>query len=140
MEETMRKAYFWAPDLGIKIDLGAVERGSPGAIIREEKFESAGPSNWTDYGAKSLREGGRLSASEDTLMTLNQVNEMDLVAAVDAHSDTEAALVLRFHDADNYLAAVYSKTKPFISLTEIRVWMGLRWVIRQYRRSVLMPG
>jgi hypothetical protein len=101
-------AYFWEPELGIKMDMGAVERPSPGEIIRQEKFDNGGASNWTDYGAKTAREAGRLSASGDTLTIVNQFNGTDFVAAVDGHSGAEAALVLRYHDPDNYLAAVYS--------------------------------
>ncbi|MBI4165639.1 MAG: DUF4038 domain-containing protein, partial [Acidobacteria bacterium] len=101
-------AYYWEPSKGIKIDLGAVERPSPGATIREDKFDDSKASAWTDYGTKSARGGGRLSSSGEMLAILNGVSETDLVAAVDAHSDAEAGLVLRFQDTDNYLAAVYS--------------------------------
>jgi hypothetical protein len=38
------------------------------------------------------------------------LNEQDLVAAVDGKSDASAGLVLRYHDAANYLTAVYSPT------------------------------
>jgi hypothetical protein len=46
------------------------------------------------------------------------VNETDLVAAVSARSNAEAALVLRFHDKDNYLAAVYSPKEKAIYLLD----------------------
>jgi hypothetical protein len=101
-------AYFWEPSLGIKVDLGAVERPSPGAVLREDKFEDSDSSNWTELGTTSLRSGGRMSVSGDSLAIAKAVNEVDVVAGVGGHSDANAGLVLRYHDADNYVAAVYS--------------------------------
>jgi hypothetical protein len=37
-----------------------------------------------------------------------KISELDLMASVDANSDAEAGIILRFHDADNYLVALYS--------------------------------
>jgi hypothetical protein len=114
-------AYFWDPALGIKIDLGTVERPSPAAVIREDKFEAGKASAWTDYGTKSVRDSGTRSANGDMLAVLNEISETNLVAAVDAHSDSEAGLVLRFHDADNYLAAIYSSKEKAIYLLDRKV-------------------
>jgi hypothetical protein len=114
-------AYFWEPSYGVKFDLGAVEVPSHGGILREEKFEDGGSSKWTDFGAKATRESGKLLASGEMLTVLNDVNgEKDLVASVDAHSDAEAGLVLRFHDAGNYLAAVYSPKERSVYLLDRR--------------------
>jgi len=101
-------AYFWEPSLGIKIDLGAVERPEPGAVIHEDRFEDSDNSNWTESGTKGERSGGRLSVAGDSLAIANGVNQADLVGAVDGYSDASAGLVLRYHNAGNYLAAVYS--------------------------------
>jgi hypothetical protein len=111
-------AYFWEPVSGIKVDMGAIERGQPGEIIRQEKFNGEGSSNWTDHGARTARERGGLSASGDTLTIVNQFNGTDFVAAVEGRSDSEAGLVLRYHDPDNYLAAVYSPKEKAIYLVE----------------------
>ena len=111
-------AYYWEPSYGIKFDLGAVEVSSPGAMLRQGKFEDGGNSTWTDYGAKGVRESGRLSASGELLTVLNDVNEKDLVASVDAHHDAGAGLVLRFHDTGNYLAAVYSPKERAVYLLD----------------------
>ena len=119
LEEHVRyHAYFWEPSLGVKIDLGAVERPSSGATIREDKFEDDANSNWTDYAGKSTRGGGRLLASAETVTVVNGVSEANLVAAVDVHGDGNAGLILRFHDADNYLAAVYSAKEKSIYLLD----------------------
>jgi Protein of unknown function (DUF4038)/Domain of unknown function (DUF5060) len=71
-------AYYWEPTLGVKFDLGSVARPSPG-----EKIETGGN-------------------------PLAKISETDLQASVELQSDQAAALLLRYHDADNYLAAVYS--------------------------------
>ena len=111
-------AYYWEPSLGIKVDLGAVERPSPGAVLRDDKFEDSGSSNWTEFGTKSLRSGGRMSVNGDSLAIANEVNEVDVVAGVGGHSDANAGLVLRYHDADNYLAAVYSPKEKTVYLVD----------------------
>jgi hypothetical protein len=113
-------AHFWEPSLGIKVDLGAVERPSPGAVLREDKFEDSDSSNWTELGTgtKSLRSGGRMSVSGDSLAIAKAVNEVDVVAGVGGHSDANAGLVLRYHDADNYVAAVYSPQEKAVYMVD----------------------
>jgi Protein of unknown function (DUF4038)/Domain of unknown function (DUF5060) len=111
-------AYFWEPDSGVMVDMGAIEKGQPGEVIRQEKFGDSGISNWTEHGAKTTVDEGKLRASGDTLTILNQVSETDYVAGVDGRSDAGAALVLRYHDPDNYLAAVYSAKDKAIYLTD----------------------
>jgi hypothetical protein len=39
---------------------------------------------------------------------LEKFNETNLMASVDARSDAEAGLILRFHDFDHYLVALYT--------------------------------
>ena len=101
-------AYYWEPTLGVKFDLGAVERPDPGAVLFSDKFDSDDTSTWTSYRAKGHRGEGKLSAQGGLLDIASKVQEQDLEAAVDGHSDTNAELVLRYHDQDNYIAAVYS--------------------------------
>jgi Protein of unknown function (DUF4038)/Domain of unknown function (DUF5060) len=111
-------AYYWEPTLGVKFDLGAIERPVPGTVLFEDKFDGGENSNWTDYGVKAQRSGGRISARENFLAISNQVHEQDVVAAVDGHSGTSAELVLRYHDADNYVAAVYSPAAKAVYLLD----------------------
>ena len=89
------QAYFWEPSLGVKVHLGAVERPAPGALLSVEGFESA---------------SGHLTLAR-------QVNQADLVAAADGHA-TGLSLILRYHDAGNYLAAAYSSKSRTISLLD----------------------
>jgi hypothetical protein len=93
-------AYFWEPSLGIKFDVGAVERPSPGTLIRKR-------SKFTDY-----------SVGEETLSVFRGVNETNLVAASDVERDGKSALVLRFHDVNNYLAAIYSPEEKLLYLID----------------------
>jgi hypothetical protein len=111
-------AYYWEPTLGVKFDMGSVERPSPGALLLEEKFAGSESSNWTDYKAKALRGGGKMIADGSVLSTVNKLERQDLVASVDGHSDAGAGLILRFHDADNYLAAVYAPTAKAVYLLD----------------------
>ena len=62
------------------------------------------------------KSGGRMLAPANPLTIAGQVNEKDLVASVDGKSDASAALVLRYHDPANYLAAVYSSTAKAVYL------------------------
>ena len=111
-------AYYWEPGLGIKIDLGSVERPSPGSKILEDNFEGEDTSVWVDYGTKSLRSGGRMSGEGGMLAVLKAVSKTDLNASVDARSDADAGLVLRYHDAENYLVAAYSHKERAIYLLD----------------------
>jgi hypothetical protein len=111
-------AFLWDPSLGAKFDLGAVERPAPGTAIREDKFSENSSSKWTDHGAKTARSNGKLTASGDVLTIADDVNEKDVVAAVDAEAGADAGLVLRFHDNDNYVAAVYSSKEKSLYLID----------------------
>lgn len=101
-------AYYWEPSLGIKVDLGSVERPSPGNKILEDNFEDPKNSPWEDLGTKTVRGAGRMSGSGDMLTVLKAESETDFVAPVDARSDADAGLVLRYHEAEDYLVAGYS--------------------------------
>jgi hypothetical protein len=112
------RAYYWEPMLGVKIDLGNVERPAPGSLIRGSKFDENDKSNWIQVGTKNLIGSGRMSAAGNSLAIANGVNETDLVASVDGRREANAGLVLRYHDADNYLAAIYSPTEKSVYVVE----------------------
>ncbi len=119
LEEGVRyRAYYWEPTLGVKFDLGVIERPHPGDVLMSDKFENGDRSEWTDYGDKSSREAGHLSANKALLSMVKGVTEQNLVASVTAHSDADAEIVLRFHDPDNYLAAVYSPKTQTVYLID----------------------
>jgi len=63
---------------------------------------------WKDYGTPTRRENARLVGGKGMVTVAEKISELDLMASVDAHRDAEAGIILRFHDADNYLVALYS--------------------------------
>ena len=101
--------YYWEPTLGIKFDLGTVVLPAPGAVEFQDGFEEAVPSRWAEQSvAKTKREGGTLLADGDNISVVKNLNLQNTVVTVDAHGDSSAGLLLRYHDADDYLVAVYS--------------------------------
>jgi hypothetical protein len=111
-------AYFWDPSLGVKFDLGQIERATQGEMIRSEKFDDGASSRWIDYGAKTAVENGKLLAKGATLTVFTEVSEANVRAAVEVKGDGNASLILRFHDPGNYLEAVYSVHEHAIYLLE----------------------
>ena len=101
-------AYFWEPTTGTRFDLGGVERPAPGAILFTDGFDQKNLA-WTERGTdKGVVGQGALWARGQMLVTLDKVNETNAVASVDVSSDAGAGLLLRYRDADNYIAAMYS--------------------------------
>jgi hypothetical protein len=94
--------------LGVRIDLGRVQAKPDGDVIyREDAFVTKMP-GWVHArdAAQSSRE----------LILLENRFESNAVIRVDARSDADAALVLRYRDADNYLLALYSASKQVLQL------------------------
>lgn len=102
------QAYFWEPALGIRIDMGAVQQPAMAETLFEDRFAGANSPEWKDNGTgSSARGGGRLSLTGERLTTVGSVTVTNGLAAVDAQSGSGAALVLRYGDAENFVAAVY---------------------------------
>ena len=111
-------AYYWEPSLGIKFDLGAVAKPKPGALIREDRFSHISSDAWITTGVASARFDGELVVEGGATSLLKDVKETDLVASVDVRVDADAAILLRFQDADNYVAAVYSPSERAVYIAE----------------------
>lgn len=116
-EGTRYRAHYWEPVLGVKFDLGFVEKPKPGPILRKDHFEN-GKSGWVDVVPGARLHDGRLYAAGAMLSILPKANVADALAAVDIHTDADAALLLRYRDRDNYLAAIYSAQDKSILLRE----------------------
>jgi hypothetical protein len=114
------RAYFWEPALGIKIDLGAVQRPPPSKPLATENF--AGPRDdamkWIEHKSKSepCTGGIRLSGDVVTVATDRQLE--NTIVAVDGHGEGEIGLLLNFKDENNYLAAIYDPRTKSIHLME----------------------
>lgn len=106
-------AYFWDPSIGVKFDLGAVERPALGTLIAQDDFNHT-RSVWTTDGARIEKGEGGLSNNGETVAVLHGVNETDAMASVEAQPTADVGLVLRFHGEGDYIAAVYSAQEKVI--------------------------
>jgi len=98
-------------DLGTVVSVGAAPRPFEGHAqprLFEDRFDGPDAAAWKDHGTPTRREGGHLVGGKGMVTVLEKVNETDLMASVDASSDAEAGIILRFHDQDNYLVALYT--------------------------------
>jgi hypothetical protein len=118
-------AFYFNPTNGKRYDLGTVVSAGPSAKpfeghaqprIFEDRFDGADASAWKDYGTPTRREDGRLVGGKGMVTILEKVNDKDLMASADANSDAEAGILLRFHDPNNYLVALYTPSLKKIYL------------------------
>jgi hypothetical protein len=109
--------FYFDPATGRRFDQGTMMYAGPTAppfkghtkpLLLEETFDKTDAASWKDYGTPTRRENSRLVAGKGTVTVAEKISELDLMASVDANSDAEAGIILRFHDADNYLVAIYS--------------------------------
>jgi hypothetical protein len=108
-KDVVYHAYYWEPMLGIRFDLGAVSLPEPGKLVLMDRFDEKNSAVWLEQGsAKTRREGGKLIASGETLSVVVSIRTEDTVVAVDGRADAGAGVLLRYQNADNYVAAVYS--------------------------------
>lgn len=110
-------AFYFNPGNAKRYDLGTfIYAGPPPKpfeghtqpLLFADKFDGADASAWKDYGTPTQREDGRLLGGKGMVTILEKTSEGDLMASVDARSDAEAGVILRFHDADHYLVGFYS--------------------------------
>jgi len=111
------RAFYFDPVSGRRFDLGRVINTGPLEapfedhalpLLFEDRFEGTDASAWKDYGPPSHRQDGRLIGGKGMVTLLEEVSDTDLRASVEANSNAEAGLILRFHDVDHYLVALYT--------------------------------
>ncbi len=99
-------------DLTLKFDANGVERkpfeGHALPLLFADRFDGAEGGAWKDYGTPSRRQDGRLVGTKGMVTILEKVNETNLMASAEANSNAEAGIILRYHDPQNYLVALYS--------------------------------
>ncbi len=109
--------FYFDPATGRRFDQGTVMYAGPTAppfqghtkpLLLEETFDEADAASWKDYGTPTRRENSRLVGGKGTVTVAEKISELNLMASVDANSDAEAGIILRFHDTDHYLVALYS--------------------------------
>lgn len=120
LESTARyHAYLWEPSMGIKFDLGSVQRPALGATLFQDQFDRKGADRWLDHGdAKGTRKEGTFILSGPVLSTVRRIRESNVLVTVDAHSDAPVTMLLRYQDDGNYVAAVYSPSEQALYLLE----------------------
>jgi len=110
-------AFYFNPCNAKKYDLGTfINAGPPPKpfeghtqpLLLADQFEGADGSAWRDYGTPSQRKDGRLVGTKGMVTILEKINETNLMASIEARSDAEAGIILRFHSPDNYLVALYT--------------------------------
>jgi hypothetical protein len=109
--------FYFDPATGRRFDQGTVRNAGPlpppfdghaMPLLAEDRFDGADAAAWKDHGTPTQRRDGRLAGGKGMVTTLEKVAARDLMVSVDAGSDAEAGVILRFHDADNYLVGLYS--------------------------------
>ena len=102
---------------GVVLNVGPQPKpfeGHKKPLLFSDRSESGRAFKWKDYGTPSQRQDGSLVGTKGMVTILEKVENTDLMASVDAKSDAEAGIILRFHDADNYLVAIYSPLRKAI--------------------------
>jgi hypothetical protein len=100
-------AAYYDPATGDKYTLGSLERPELSEIFRDSA-DSSRASNWLDSRGATYARSGTLLDPDSTWAVLKDVNEADILVSVEVKGDTETGIILRFHDSDDYLVAVYS--------------------------------
>jgi hypothetical protein len=111
------RVFYFDPATGRRFDQGTVTYGGPTSppfaghtkpLLFEDTFDKADAASWKDYGTATRHETSRLVGGKGMVTVAEEISELDLMASVDANRDAEAGIILRFHDADNYLVGLYS--------------------------------
>jgi hypothetical protein len=101
------RAFYFDPATGNRYNLGSLSRPEIARVF-EGSFEASAKPDWVDHGGHASAQEGHLLAAASTWTVLKNVKECDMVVSVEARSDVEAGILLRFQDSDNSLVAVYS--------------------------------
>jgi Protein of unknown function (DUF4038)/Domain of unknown function (DUF5060) len=110
-------AFYFNPGNAKRYDLGTFVMAGPPPnpltghtqpLLFSDQFEDGDGSAWKDCGSPTQRKNGRLIGRKGMVTVLERVSETNLMASVQARSDAEAGIILRFHDPDNYLVALYT--------------------------------
>jgi len=120
-------AFYFDPVRGTCDDLGTVINRQPEPfaghtkpLVFQEHFDGPDGSAWTDHGSATRREKGHLVGGKGMVTTFTDFNDANVMVSVDAISDAEAGIILRFHDPDNYVVGLYSPSLKCIFLHDRR--------------------
>ena len=111
-------------DVGNIMDVGSSSqpllKHTQPTTFGEHHFSKADSTKWKDRGSATHCKNGYLVADTNMVTTLKGSKVSDAMVSVDAKSDAEAGIVLRYHNLDNYLVALYSPLFKCIYLQDRR--------------------
>ena len=100
-------ASYYDPVTGEQYDLGLLSRPELTKVFEDAAY-SPGKPGWIDSRDQTSAQGRKPFSAGSTWGVLKDVNQADVLVSVEARSDTEAGILLRFQDPSNSLVAVYS--------------------------------
>jgi Protein of unknown function (DUF4038)/Domain of unknown function (DUF5060) len=103
------RASYYDPMTGEQYKLGTLSRPTLTEVF-DDSSRSPGKSGWHDSRGQTSPQAGQLLAAGSTWGVFTNVNQVNELVSVEARSDSEAGILLRFHDPNNSLVAVYSAT------------------------------
>jgi hypothetical protein len=111
------QAAYVNPITGEKKRIGSLAR--PETTRRfSDSFQPDRKPEWIDRGEKTTAKDGELAAAKSAWTVVTGLKEADVIAAVDAHRDTEAGLLVRVQDSGDCIMAVYSPSMKGIWIHE----------------------
>ncbi len=112
-------AAYYDPVNGQKYDLGALVRPAltPQA---NDKFAAKMDAGWSEVIGHPRVRSNALHTNGSTWLVRKDVHEADALVRVDASSNANAGLLLRFHDADDSIVAIYSAASKEIWIHDRR--------------------
>ncbi|MBI5835099.1 MAG: DUF4038 domain-containing protein [Armatimonadetes bacterium] len=122
-------AFYFDPVRGRRFEVGRVVNAGPAALpfaghtlplAFSDQFQGTDNAAWRDDGTPTQRADGRLLGGKGMVTVLRQPAEADAMASVEANSDAEAGVMLRYHGLDEYLVALYTPSLKAIYLHDRR--------------------
>ena len=111
------RAFYWQPMLGIKFDLGTIGVPPPGPVLLSGGFDRDGSGDQSPAGpSQPGRRPEKWLAHGEVRFVAKTIDLRDVVVSVDANGASSAALMLRYRDPNNYVAAVYSAAEKSLYL------------------------
>jgi len=108
-EDRVYHASYYDPVTGEQYNLGALSRPELTKVF-DDSAQSPRKSGWLDSRGQTSPQTGQLLAAGSSWGVFTDVNQVDTLVSVEARGDSEAGILLRFHDPNNSLVAVYSPT------------------------------
>ncbi len=114
---TSYHATYFDPVRGKQFEMGDFVREDPEqtslfkhsqSTLFEDKFDGSMNARWSDIGSATTRENHKLIGHKAMLSVLPKIIATNVTASVEGRSDAELGIVLRYHDKDNYVVALYS--------------------------------